>query len=306
MTEPNGPGNPANMRETVTTVHSSQTRFQAWDLMQVGQTLQYLQRVTARKRIGPSSGDPAGVLDQIRELLELLEQLELTESDQAARDWLDPLIHDLEDLLLENPLAQLGEAASLLREIAADLTVLVRDEASRRSIFVVPYDRYGYAEKLLNDPVAHFRVDPSHFSPPPQHALDDLEEATACYAIGRPAAAILFSLRATEAFVRQFYCEVVGARPERATLGPLISTIKLPVVGCETIANKLGPVKKRRDGAMHAGHRKPDEWDDRAARWVMAQCGTAIRAMWDHLTNRLERGQGLNCPNGRDEEVSNV
>ena len=89
--------------------------------MQVGQTLQYLQRVSARKRIGRSSSDSVGVLDRVEELQAQLEQLKFPESDQAARDWLNPLIVQMEELLRKDSSAQLGKMASELREIAADL-----------------------------------------------------------------------------------------------------------------------------------------------------------------------------------------
>lgn len=271
-------------------VDSPKTRFRIWDLILVGQTLECLQYVTA-------ADDSAGVLDQIGYLLELLEQLELTESDQHARDWLGSTIKGLKDQLKEDPHTLLGkDVADGLREAIADLVDLVRLEANQRSIFVVPYDRDGYAEKLLNDPAAAFCVDTAHSSPPPQHALNDLEEAAECYAIGRPAAAIVFSLRAMEAFLRQFYHEVVGDPPQEDDgWGTLMRIIQLPVVACDnhSISSLLGELKKRRNKAMHAGHREKGKWDDKAARRVMEQCGKAIKAMWSHLTDRSARAGRL-------------
>lgn len=268
-------------------------RWVLWDLISVGTVLAGLERVTARNRILSTDPIQPGVLVQVRDLIDAIQQLELARSDQTARDRLDPLVKRMEESTKDDPRARLGPLAAELREIAGDLHTVIRDEALERSAFVVPYDSQGYAEALVRDPRVLFRVNPAHPSAPPQHALQDLQEAAECYAIGRPAAAIVFSLRATEAFLRQFYCEVIRAQPDgQATWGTLLRTIQLPVVECShSVPSELGTLQKRRNNAMHAGVRDPAEWNDQAAREVMEQCGRAIKVMWDHLTERCERGK---------------
>jgi len=169
-------------------------RSTIWDLIMLGELLHTLEQASARRRILATSPLKPGVLDQVRDVLRALEQLELDRSDQAAADRLSPLIKRMEEAVKNKPRAQLGPMASELRESVSDLYQVVRDEAIERSLFVVPYDPLGYTEKLLTDPRVLFRVNPAHPVTPPQHAIEDLQEAAECYAIGRPAAAIVFSL----------------------------------------------------------------------------------------------------------------
>lgn len=259
--------------------------------MQVAQTLQYLKRVTARTRIGPSVSDPAGIPDQVRILSELLLELELGNAAREAAEKLEHLASEMSEILEEKPRANLGEMAGPLRQAAEDVLIRVRDDAGQRTVFIVPLDGEDYAETALRDSAGHFGVDLAHPSQAPQHALDDFEEAVICYAVGRPAAAILFSLRGTEALLRQFYTEVIGVAPDRDTMGRMVNTLKLPVVGCTNsdpcVTEPLGPLTKRRNDAMHAGQRKAEEWNDDAARGVMSSCRNSIEIMWQHLTTRF-------------------
>ena len=210
------------------------------DIMLIGENLHYLQNLAV-------TNSPEEALERIDLLLQSLAQLQLAESDQTARDWFFPIQRAFDDQLGKDPITKLENIIEEIRDTAADLVEIVREEASQRSAFVVPFDQERYAEGLLSDTEAFFKVDLGQYSASLNHAIHDLEEATRCYAIGRPAAAIVFSLRGTEAFIRQFYYEVTGQEPSKgATWGRLMNVINLPVLACDnSVPSELGMLLKQ-------------------------------------------------------------
>lgn len=259
------------------------TRMEISYILQLEDVLQSLQRINSRRRILGQSARELGALDLVMELLEKLDWLQLAETEQAARDQFADLIERMERVSQSTPHATLGQMADDLRDIAADLKAILRDEASRRSVFVVPYEKDEFTERLLRDPRVYFNVDPAHPWPAPDHGLQDLQEAVECYATGHPAAAIVFSLRATEAFLRQFHFCVVGSPPKKTATWAYVMS-KLPEISpdaCDRcIREQMDLLRERRNGTMHAGMRDPGEWDFGAAKQTFARCRDAISAMW--------------------------
>lgn len=261
----------------------NETRRLLWDLIHIGELLGILQHVT-----GTSRADAA--CECIRELKEALENLRLVDSAKHAEQLYDPLVKKLEEQIRVNPDTQLMDQADELQASTAYLAdKVLQNEANGRSVFVVPRDKFE-VEDLLIDPIAVLCSNTTPSFPIPPHAVEDFKEAAECYAIGRSAAAIVFSLRATEAVLRDFYGKVTQAQAdEQATWGSLARILGLPVLSCDqAVKSHLGALRKRRNDAMHAGARQSHEWDSDAAQEVMHQCGKVIGAMWQDYAKRTQ------------------
>lgn len=264
------------------------SRFPMVELIQIGELLAWLQGATSEATLAPSDADPLGVLGRLDHLIDLLSRVQVRDSEQMVRDFRSR-VAGVTDGEMSPRDGEIGESvATLVREVGADLRRLVAEEALTRSVFVVPLDRDDFAERFLDRTEQFFDLRPDHPWPDVRDAIEDMEEAAECYAIGRYGGAIMFSLRATEALARHFYEAMVGDVPKKdATLGHLLSILKLPVVNCgSAVPSTLGVVKKRRNGAMHAGPRAPGDWNAGAARVVITQCARAIEAMGDRLAKR--------------------
>ena len=103
-----------------------------------------------------------------------------------------------------------------------------------------------------------------------------------------PAASIIFSLRATEALLIEFYRKVTESpakdKDSWDNMSRALGSLAIP---CEqAVKKRLELLRKRRNKAMHAGPRTSDEWDDRAARKVMRSFGGVVVAMWRDYTRR--------------------
>lgn len=134
----------------------------------------------------------------------------------------------------------------------------------------------------------------------PSDAIEDMQEAGTCYAIGRYAATILFAVRATEWCLRGFFAQIVFLETPEVGRGWLTATVKLPEAKGAALAtqqrlrSEIGDLRKLRNAAMHAGKRKTTEWDANAAREVIAKCREAIESMPKCLEeHRSSRQVGL-------------
>lgn len=266
-----------------------ETRYRVWDIARLGELLGLLQHTNAED-------SAREVYEWIQELKAWLDDFQLVESSEMAENWFNMLLEDLEDQLDKNPEAPILDWAKVIREDSANLVAVVRDEANARSVFIVPRDDEGYTEHLLDDPLETLCSEAPPSFRLPEHAVDDFFEAAQCYAIGQPAGAIVFSLRATEALLREFYHEVTGEKPaKRATWGMLTHVLKLPVLSCDNVLkSRLGELQKQRNRAMHAGVRLSHEWDHRAARRILRTCGKTIVEMErDYVRRKSMDAQGF-------------
>ena len=257
-------------------------------LIQVGEIIATLRAVSAGWRLrGAGEGEP-GVLDDLEELNDLLGRLELADTAQAARHTLGPIIVRLREALTRYPEADLNEDdAQAVGTAATALWVVAGDESLRRTAFVVPYDKEGFAERLKQAPALAFGVD-DRWAWVPDDAREDMKEVADCYAIGRYAASIVFSARAVESCLHSFYQKIVlQPAKERTPWGHLEAVLKLRVLSLDnSVLSALGVVRERRNRAMHPVPRKEQDWDAGAARKVIAQCAHAIRAMGKYLDKR--------------------
>lgn len=257
------------------------TRHPMWDLVRIGELLGGLQYVTDE-----SGADD--ICECIRELQDVLDDLQLEKSAECAEDWSSILLEDLETRLETNPEAEISGWTDDLRDIARDLMSTIRDEANRRSVFVVPEDKFIDVERLIDNPLEVLCSKVSPGFPIPSHAQEDLQEAVECYAIGRPAATIVFSLRATEALLREFHSQitqsVIGDKPGWARLTKVLVSSDIAVK--RAVEHRLEQLRQRRNDAMHAGPRDSKRWNDRAARKVMRDFGKVLGAMWREHTKR--------------------
>lgn len=264
------------------------SRFPMVELIQIGEMLAWLQGATAEATFAPSNADPLGVLGRLDHLVDLLNRVQVRASEQLVRDFRSAVAGAVDGEMNARD-GGIGESvAALVRDAGADLRRLVAEEALQRTVFVVPPDRDAFAEAFLDETARFFGLRPEHRWPDVRDALEDMEEAAECYAIGRYGGAIIFSLRATEALVKHFYEVMVGDSAKNgATLGYLLSILRLPVVNCgNAVPSTLGVVRKRRNRAMHAGPRPPEAWNAEAARAVITQCARAIEAMGERLAKR--------------------
>lgn len=260
-------------------------------LIEVGEIIATLRAVSPASRLGIAGDGEPGVLNDLEDLNDLLDQLELADTAQEARRNLGPIIARLRKALSLNREAGLSEDdAQAVRAAATAVWTVAGDEGLRRTAFVVPYDKEGFAERLKQNPGREFGVD-DRWSWLPDDARDDMKEVADCYAIGRYAAAIVFSVRAVESCLRQFYQEIVRDPPGNVPWSRMHNVLKLPVLTPDQeVLSALGVVKKRRDGAMHPGLRKAQDWDAGAARTVIDHCARAIRAMGEDLDKRQAGG----------------
>lgn len=261
----------------------NETRYPMWDLMRVGELLGILQHVTDKDRADE-------VYECIRELQGVLDDLYLTDSAEWVEDWFAAALEDLEEKLTVDPDVILRGWTEDLRDIAKDLTPIVRDEAYQRSVFVVPKDTHLDVEQLVDEPLAVLCPNATPQFDIPLFAEEDLKEAAECYAIGRSAATIIFALRATEALLREFHTQVTNSSPKsKAYWASLARDLGSSSLSCEyALQRRLDSLRKRRNDAMHPGPRDSKDWNDRAARKVMRDCGKVVVAMWrDHA----RRGQ---------------
>lgn len=264
------------------------SRFPMVDLIQIGEMLAWLQGATPEATFAPTDADPLGLLGRLDHLVDLLNRLQVRAAEQMVRDFRSRVV-DASDGETNARDGGIGESvAVLLRDFGADLRRLAADEALQRTVFVVPPDRDAFAEAFLDGAARFFGLRPGHPWPDVRDALEDMEEAAECYAIGRYGGAIIFSLRATESLARHFYETIVGAAPEkRGGLGNLVSILRLPIVNCgDEVPSTLKVVTERRNRAMHAGPRRSEDWNAEAARTVITQCARAIEAMGERLAKR--------------------
>jgi hypothetical protein len=259
----------------------SEARHLLWDLMRVGELLRILQQITNEDRAD-------GVCEYIIELRDSLNDLQLEKSAECAEDWLSIILEDLETRLKVNPKVDVSGWTDDLKDIAKDLMSIIRNEANARSVFVVPKDKYINVERLIDDPLKVLCSDVAPEFDVPLYAQEDLKEAAECYAIGRFGATIIFSLRATEALLRDYYCKVTkGKLPETPFWNNLARDLGSSEFSCEhAVLHRLNLLRERRNEAMHAGPRIVKEWDDRAARKVMRDFGKLLAAMYRDYASR--------------------
>ncbi len=246
--------------------------------MFVGENLANLLTTRSRKAIGPTRGDPVGIIERLRLLQADLEGLELTASETTLSTKVGGLIARLE--ASDRQSKRLGPQAAEVRALAQAVLEALLEEASSRSAFVVQRSREGKIEALLRDPTAYFGLMPDGPLVLSQTGLNDFQEAGRCYAVGFTVASIMFMLRATEDVLRSYYFAVTGQRAS-AAWGGLVSVLEIPALGSpKRLTDKLkNDLLPKRNAAMHPKERTAAEWNEEAAEQVLQDCKEAILMM---------------------------
>jgi hypothetical protein len=255
------------------------------DLLALGELIAGLRCHDQDPAVYPPGEDQFSVVDRIRSVVELLARLELPDAEAMARSRLEPLAARLKSLANDHPSSTVGkENVTMLRVAATDLWRAVANEARRRTVFVVPFERDEFTESLLQDVRWAFGVSPDHPWGNVAEAVSDLEEAADCYAIGRYGAAIMFATRAVEAFFWEFWMQTFGRTPKKR-LGweQALDVLRAPTLNCpEGVLAAVEPVRRMRNKAMHGRV----VGSPQRAKQVFEECRQAIEAMGKHLADR--------------------
>ena len=131
---------------------------------------------------------------------------------------------------LRDELAQADEEAELSAEQARKLVSAINDvrntleaELQGFNIYVVTPKRIDMARLLTN---VENLFAPKVFDKLPDIARFDLSEAGKCIAFERPTAAAFHLMRATEAVLREFYCQHVRRNRVDTMWGPIVQDLR--------------------------------------------------------------------------------
>jgi hypothetical protein len=258
-----------------------------WNLILAGDSLRALWRAEANWRISPCSEDKVGVIGHCQILLDTIKLESLPQCYKQKGRELEDLIEDLEERLDEDAHATLGGQTTRLRLLVSDLRQAFVKECPYRTAFVTLPEHHIQVEGMLHDPESWFGLTFGGVLDPPQSALDDFQEAAQCFSVGFAASAIVFSLRATEDLLRQYYKLVTGQSVDGKTWGALVKVLKKhnPPPPKELL-DRLVDLRDRRNEVMHAGRRDPYLWGHKAAAQTIEECREAVMEMVMDLENR--------------------
>jgi hypothetical protein len=259
-----------------------------WDLVFAGFSLRALQNAKADWSIGQSPEDRLGVIGHCRILRDTIVNASLYECYTKKGRKLEDLIKDLEDRVCEDAHATLGGHTSRLRLLVADLHTAFQDECVKRTAFITLPEHHIQVEKLLHDPESWFGLTFGDVLDPPRSALDDFQEAARCFSVGFAASAIVFSLRATEDLLRQYYYQVkkLEVRENWGWRSMVKGLKKYSPPPSPTLLDRLDKLRKRRNEVMHPGQRDLDLWGHKAAAQTIEECREAVMEMVMDLENR--------------------
>ena len=255
-----------------------------WEIVFAGLSLHTLADITADAPIVSASDYQLGVLDHCRNLLEFIERFELESCERHVGERLKKITMELEERSEDSPNSILGDLESRLKTVARDLRMRLEKEGLSRTVFVSTPERTISVEDLLDDPGRWFGLSFGAAIEPPKGVLDDFQEAARAFAVGFAPAAIVFTLRATEGMLREYYRAVTNNEPNpRATWGSLTRRLRQSGQCDSQLLQKLDSLRDLRNDVMHAGYRDPEKWDDEAARDTLLQCREIITAMCTHV-----------------------
>lgn len=178
-----------------------------YEIIYVGYQLRILWDVDEDWLIGPANDDHGSLLDRCRYLKDALDRLGLERCSKAVESDLNFLIGQWEDELIQNPSLTLGEHTGRLIFMAQRLFDALQREGTERPTFVTMPARQIEVEALLRDPIQWFGLISPAFMLP-DDVLIDFYEAARCFAAGFVPSAIVFSLRAAEGVLREYYLRV--------------------------------------------------------------------------------------------------
>lgn len=266
----------------------SDSAVNLWEVIYIGYSLRYLWRVSDDWLVGPSPEDALGVVGHCKNLLDIVERLKLEHCYRKVGLGLSDLIEKLYKKLAENPDVTVGEATSRLRILIADLRMAFEREGIERVAFITMPEREIEVEELLDNPVRWFGLSFGGSLTPPQCVLDDFHEAARCFAVGFAAPAILFTLRATEGVLREYYVLVTRQQSnDKMQWGRFVVLLSDKSHNCpDPLLKLLDSLRKRRNDAMHTGERSASLWGHEAAQMIIADCREAVMGMVRDLESR--------------------
>jgi len=238
-----------------------------WSFSEIGYLLRYLEGVTAGYPVTACPDDDNRfVLENIRELLEALNEYEFGEEEELS-GWVEALA-DFADELERKRLKRMGpKRTEQLHRIMAGLIPLLREEMNLRTAFVALPIRDLNVEQLIIDPEEAFGLNLACRPPIPGVVTRNVREAGRCLAVGFDSAAGMFLCLAAESVLRYYYIRITGEdNPGKSTWGALLDKLKIPALGCpKRLLDNLNRLKETRNDFMHG---KPEiRWQSKKVLW---------------------------------------
>lgn len=266
------------------TVKNVSAECSIWDLMFAGSNMGSLRSVAARTPIVPTRAGLISIPDRLRFLQTDLTTLELSQAESVLLEELQEILDSLETSDRPN---RLGQDALRIRKLVKRVEQILENEATNRAVFVVLRSRQGEIHELLTDPTGFFGIPENEIFNLTTTGIDDFSEAARCYSVGFTVASIMFMLRATEEVLRSYYQLVTRQTAKEKSWGNLLTVLKIPVLNCPTnLIAQLDKLLTKRNEAMHPRVRKPTEWNQDAARQMLADCRTVITLMIEDSRNK--------------------
>lgn len=175
---------------------------------QFGTTVRYLQDA----QVAAGIGGAGGILQNLRRLLDKLDELNLRVSKRAAKDLIE-LKSEFEELGGDAKLTV--SQSSKLRSAISSFRKTLEAELKGLSAYTISPKRLDI-EKLTDDISSLFA--PGVFASLSTIAQYDFSEAGKCIAFERPTAAAFHLMRGTEDVLRGYYCHFV----RRDRLSPML------------------------------------------------------------------------------------
>ena len=247
-----------------------------WEAIVIGHHVKRLQRVKRDSPLSPRYDE--SIYGSLELVWDFLHEAVLENTARRINGRIEEILSRLEDW--EEPV--LGDLASSIRTLAHDLWESIEDEASNRPIFFPIPAREIEVARLLANPTEWFlRRFGTVFEQPPPGVVEDFEEAARAFAAGFSASAIMFSLRALEGILREYYRGKTGSKPGSKTWGQMVQDLRKQIP--DSLFQRLDSLRTLRNAAMHAGPRDPAEWDDENASRVLLTCREIIEAIIEDL-----------------------
>ncbi len=247
-----------------------------WEIVFVGFSLHTLYHAKAGDPIFGEQENEMGIADHLQEVQLFAKKFQLERTLRRVDRRVDTLIAKLEEVTDGRLPDELVDDINI---VAQDMLHELKNDIAQRAVFVSMPERNIQVWDLLVDPLNWFGIDGNAPLQPPKTVEADFKEAARSFAAGFSPGAIVFTLRATEGMVREFYRIVIGRAPSnRAGWNKLIKDLRSE--NCpEHIATRLNKLRERRNKVMHHGKREPEEWDHQAANRVLQDARSVIRAM---------------------------
>jgi hypothetical protein len=181
-----------------------------WSFSEIGYLLRYLEGVTAGYPVTACpDNDNRFVLENIRELLEALNEYEFGEEEELS-GWVETLA-DFADELERKRLKRVGyKRTEQLHRIMAGLIPLLREELNLRTAFVTLPIRDLDVEQLIIDPEEAFGLNLACQPPIPDVVTRNIQEAGRCLAVGFDSASGMFLCLAVESVLQYYYMCITG------------------------------------------------------------------------------------------------